>query len=227
MLSGVCGCLAYWTYPSPIQPSFSARIEPIPVSPSPSRSPTTKFSHLVFIEDFSYASHQAQRWLEHRNSGASISFPEDKLQVLASRNSGVGMWLSQVFFNGNIKVRFIYSHSGSGRTTVGLVDGSSTLPDVKWSANLDLDTDDTAYLNFSCGAQTTQYKHSSSGYLNRFITVDFVVDSGIIDLYIDGAFMEKMSFPQQSSYRLAIAVSSVPWKSGNNVSSFDSIKVYN
>jgi hypothetical protein len=92
-------------------------------------------------------------------------------------------------------------------------------------AQADLDTDDTAYLNFSSNSgQSTQYKYSSAPYMNQKITIDLMFTGGEIEFKANGQSMEVMRFTPRP-FQIAIAVSSVPWKSGDNVTRLYSVRV--
>lgn len=139
-------------------------------------------------------------------------------------NSGVSVgFQSKQSFVGNVDVSFQLNHGGYGRTSLGL-----------WSVNqnqrvveVDLDTDDTAYLNFSSGAFSTQYQYSSAPYMNKWITLRIQVVGNQVNFYADNGsgqqLLQTWPVPVSSppdAYLLVFGSGSVCWKSGANDTSF-------
>jgi hypothetical protein len=97
---------------------------------------------------------------------------------------------------------------------------------------VDLDTDDTAYLNFNSGSFSTQYTYSSAPYLNKWITLRIQVLGSQVRFYADNGagsqLLQTYPVPVSSSpdsYDLFFSAGSVCWKSGGNDTSFRLIQV--
>jgi hypothetical protein len=87
-----------------------------------------------------------------------------------------------------------------------------------------IDTDDTNYLSFQAGPNATQWKYPGAPYMNRWITVRTRVTGSQADFYVDGVPLQTWPYTAAPGpFHLALSVGSVPWKSGDNETSFRSV----
>ena len=139
------------------------------------------------------------------------------LKVLAPRTGSNATFLSKLSFTGDVDVTFTLNHQGFGRNSLGLAlaSNSSSLP-----ASVTLDTNDTAYLSFASGSQATEYKYSSSPYMNRTVVFRLKVVGSQVQFYADSILMETMPFSASGPVRIFLGIGSVSWKSGDNITDF-------
>jgi hypothetical protein len=180
---------------------------------------------LTFTENFNNAPDFTNNWHVSANSGTTqVTYTAGNLQVYASNAPSNITFLSNLIFTGDIDVTFQFNHQGYGRTNVGLSssDGSTSL------ALAALDTDDTNYLAFVAPPNSTEYEHSGSPYMNRWTTIRIQVQGTQAKFYaaVDGntpTLLDTLAFSPSGSFRLMFNVSSQPWKSGDNTTSFRSV----
>lgn len=180
----------------------------------------------TFTESFSTAPNYSNNWVVAGQVGSStVTYASGNFRIQAppvctSPNSGTGItYRSKQAFVGNVDASFQLNHGGYGRTSVGLVSATSGEPVVQ----VVLDTDDTAYLIFSSGSNSTEYTYSSGPYLNRWITLRIQIDGSQVNFYANNGNGQQLlkTLPVPSdSYYLAFGAASVCWKSGANDSSF-------
>jgi pimeloyl-ACP methyl ester carboxylesterase len=183
----------------------------------------------TFTEGFNNAPDYTNNWRQFTNyGGTTLNYTTGNFQISASQSSpyppGSAMsFMSKQAWVGDIDVSVQLNHGGYGRTSVYL-----------WSRNLnqpvmgaDLDTDDTNYFNFASGPNSTQYLFSSTPYRNTWITLRVQVVGNQVNFYADNGsglqLLETFPVPVSSlpdAYYLFFAVGSVPWKSGDNNTSF-------
>jgi hypothetical protein len=189
----------------------------------------TRASHAqTFIETFNNAPDYTNNWHVAADTGSTqISYTTGKLQMSASQSypyppgSHVTLSTNSVF-TGDIDVTFQFNHQGYGRTNVGLV----SQDDSKFLAVAASDTNDTDYLNFIVPPNSTEYEYASSPYMNRPVAIRVVVQGLQVSFYagVDGntpVLLKTWTFSSSPGpFRLALDVGSVPWKSGDNITSF-------
>ena len=131
--------------------------------------------------------------------------------------SGSGVtFLSNRGFGSNIDATFSFRHQGFGRTTVGIYSASAK----QWLADASLDTNDTAYLGFASGGQSSGYTFPSAPYMNTPITIRIVIDGNQASFYANNQLMATYPFTRLVPFQLGFAVGSVSWKTGDNISDF-------
>jgi len=176
----------------------------------------------TLLETFSNAPDYTNNWqLGVNQGGAILTYTPGNLRLQASRIpfppvSAVGLISNQTFC-GDIDVTFELNHQGFGQTKVGLYGLSASDPLVFF----DLDTDDVACLWMNVPGSPVRNRCPSSAYLNRWLTLRITIVGNQAEFYADGALLETIPYPAPAgAYRAWFSVSSVPWKSGDNDSSF-------
>lgn len=189
----------------------------------------------TFTETFDNAPDPANNWTMQAQSGSpQITYTPGNFRIQAPNvcptpNAGTSItYLTKQSFGGNIDVAFQLNHGGYGRTSVGL-----------WSVNrnervieIDLDSDDTAYLNLASGEASTQSTYPSAPYMNTWITLRIQVVGDQATFYAenssDSQALQTWPVPKSSPpdvYYLFFSVGSICWKSGANDTSLKSVSV--
>lgn len=188
----------------------------------------------TFLETFNSAPDYSNNWVSGLQEGSpTITYTPGNFQIQAppvctGPTSGTSVFLrSKRAFIGDLDVSFQLNHTGFGRTNVEL-----------WSVNqnqrairIDLDTDDTAYLNFSSGGLSTEYQYSSTPYMNKWISLRIQIVGSQVNFYADNGtgpqLLKTWPVPVTSppdAYYIAFGAGSVCWKSGGNDTSFRRIE---
>ncbi|MEO8662269.1 MAG: hypothetical protein ABI693_27650, partial [Bryobacteraceae bacterium] len=203
----------------------------ITVAAGQSASTTLQFLGVAqptaFSESFNNSPDFTNNWYVDAQYGdTSVTYTPGSLTMWASRSApyppGSNTTLaSNLTFQGDIDVTFTFNHQGKGRTSVWLM----TVPDTTGAvAMVNLDTDDTDYLNFAAGQYSTQWKYAGTPYMNRLVPIRIQVQGTLVNFYADGNLMETFPIPAPAGqFQLAVATGSVPWKSGDNTTTFTSI----
>jgi hypothetical protein len=210
--------------PSITQPSASQMAQSVPIPQKPDILPHT------FTETFRNAPDHNDNWVVAWQTGSpTVTYTPSNFRVQAlpvcpgpSSGTSIGFRTRQSFV-GDIDVSFQLNHGGYGRTQVGLWSASKNQSIVV----ADLDTNDTAFLNFSSGTFSTQFKYSSAPYMNVWITLRIQIVGSQVHFYVDNGsgqqLVQTWPIPVSSSgeaYYLFFAAGSVCWKSGFNDTSF-------
>ena len=173
----------------------------------------------TFVENFQNAPNLLNNWNVSVNTGTNVVIYTPGNLLIQSSQAGSGSayaLLSIDVFAGDIDFSVQLDHQGFGRTVIGLWSAAST----NWLASAILDTDDTAYLAFTSGSFSTEYEYSSVPYMDQWITLEIKTSGNVVQFYANGVLLETTSFAPSGTFQLGLSVSSVPWKSGDNDTSF-------
>lgn len=176
----------------------------------------------TFVEGFANAPNYTNNWFVSGNTGGTVvTYTSGNLRVQASRSSPYPpgssfRLLSNDSFVGDVDYSVLLDHQGKGRTIIGLWSVASN----NWVAVSALDTDDTDYLAFAAGSFSTDWKYAGDPYMNRWITLRIKTVGNVAQFYADGVLLESLSITASGPLQLGLIVSSVPWKSGDNDTSF-------
>jgi YD repeat-containing protein len=173
----------------------------------------------TFLETFQNAPNISNNWYVSEDAGTNVVTYTPGNFLVQSSQVGAGSsitFLSNDSFTGDMDLSVQLDHQGYGRTIIGLWSAAST----NWLASAILDTDDTAYLAFDSGAFSTQYEFSSAPYMDQWITLRIKTSGNIVQFFANGVLLETTSFTASGTFQLGLSVGSVPWKSGNNDTSF-------
>jgi RHS repeat-associated protein len=188
-------------------------------APTPSTSSTPTVSPGL-SETFSTPPDYSNNWAFTATQGnPTVTYAAGDLKVQAAKTGDNGQFVSKATFTGDSDTTFAFNHQGFGRTNVGLY----YPPTNSWLALAALDTDDTNYLNFSSATSSTEWKYAGTPYMNRTVAIRMKVTGNQIQFYADGILKETMPFSAPGPYALAVSVSSVSWKSGDNTTDFASV----
>lgn len=164
----------------------------------------------------------SSNWISQAQLGATqVTWHNPQpLEIIAQPNpqSNITLYSSRIF-SGNVDASFVFDHQGFGRTSVGLWSAAKN----EFAAVAILDTNDTNYLDFSAGGLSTEYKYSSTPYMNKWTTIELRVVGTTVFFLADGVQLESMPVITQGGLRAAVGAGSVSWKSGANDTSFRSI----
>lgn len=150
------------------------------------------------------------------NLPAIIEDHDEGFTIRASREGASAFFVSETAFGNAFTITYTLQHDGFGRTTVGLYGMNRK----DWLASTVLDTDDTNYMCFATASQSTQYKWPSQPFMNTKVKLGFKVLGESVQFIVNGTVYETFPFPIYEYYSPAISVSSVKWKSGDNVTTF-------
>ena len=173
----------------------------------------------TFLENFQNAPNLSNNWNVSVNTGTNVvTYTPGNLRVQSSQAGSGSSYalLSDDSFAGDIDFSVQLDHQGYGRTVIGLWSASA----ANWLASAILDTDDTAYLAFTSGAFSTDYEFSSVPYMDQWITLRIKTSGNTVQFFANGILLETTSFTPSGTFQLGLSVASVPWKSGDNDTSF-------
>ncbi len=182
--------------------------------------PTT----VSIMENFTNAPNYTNAWQVVGNTGGIVTTcTNGNLRVQASTNNPGSAFtmLSKESLTGDVDYSVQLNHQGFGRTFVGLWSVASN----NWLALSVLDTDDTAYLAFSAGTLSTEYKYASEPYLNRWVNLQIKTVGNTVQFFVNGVLFEATTVAMPAAFRFGFSVGSVPWKSGDNDTSIRSLTV--
>ena len=209
-------------YPSgPAPASRMVQAAPRPL-PNNFRTPTSYEPAVrsTFSETFTTPPDFSSNWNYFIGSGnPSVRYGQGQLQVQAPVSGGSARFVAKSSFSADVDVTFTYNHQGFGRTTVGL--WSLDLND--WQVWADLDTNDTACLYLNSRGQPTAPLCPSTSYMNRTLALRIVVVGYQVTFYDDHSALGSLPFSPVGPYAPVIAVGSVNWKGGDNITTFYSV----
>ncbi|HEX3747049.1 MAG TPA: hypothetical protein VHW09_24100 [Bryobacteraceae bacterium] len=192
-----------------IRPMVSTVSSALPASGA--RAALTPTFDTIFDEAYS------NQWSYTVGEGAPrINWSKGDLRIQAPVSGSSIIFLSNQQFSGDIDADFRFNHQGFGRTTVGIYCASAR----QWLAEADLDTNDTAYLGLGSGGRSSGYAYSSAPYLNTLITIRIIINGDHARVYANNELMVSYPFTPVVPYQLGLAVNSVSWKSGDNITDF-------
>ncbi|HEV8413034.1 MAG TPA: alpha/beta fold hydrolase [Bryobacteraceae bacterium] len=168
-------------------------------------------------ETFDHAPDYTNNWhVGYNNGSTSLTYtPGNMLLHASSSGSSIGL-LSNLTFIGDVDVSFELNHQGFGQTKVGLWADSAT-PLVFF----DLDTDDVACLWMNVPGSPVQSVCPSGPYMNRWLTLRINLRGNQVTFFADGIQLATIPYGSPAgSYVVGFGASSVPWKSGDNNTSF-------
>lgn len=182
----------------------------------------------TFTETFNNAPDYTNNWQVWYNYGSTqTTYTLGNLRVQAARanpyppGSSIAFLTNHVF-TGDVDFSVELNHQGKGRTVVGLwaADAVPLGQCCGWIVSAHLDTDDTNYLSLGA-AYGTDWKYAGTPYMNRWVTIRIKTEGNLVNFYADGVLLETIPFGSPpGDFRLGFAVGSVPWKSGDNDTSF-------
>jgi hypothetical protein len=173
-----------------------------------------------FVEYFASAPSYTNNWQISTITGdSSVNCTYGNLRMQASRKNSSVTLLSTFSYAGDVDFSVQLNHQGYGRTIIGLWSTNSN----NWLANACLDTDDTDYLAFGSGSFTTENKYSGKNYMNRWINLRIRITGDLVEFFANGVLLASTHSATAGAFRLALTVGSVPWKSGDNNTSFSYI----
>jgi hypothetical protein len=177
----------------------------------------------TFLEIFNNAPDFSNNWRLWQNyGGTQLTYTAGNLRLQASRSNpyppgSVIMLASKLIFTGDVDFSIEFNHAGSGRVTIGLLSTAGEFP-----AAMHLDTDDTNYLAINVArGLATEWKYAGTPYMNRWITLRIKTVGNAVHFFADGVLLESSAFVSpRGPVQLLFTTSSVPWKSGDNDTSF-------
>jgi hypothetical protein len=173
-------------------------------------------------ETFSSAPDYTNHWqLSHQKGNASLMYSPGVLRLLANRaTSSIGL-MSRQSFSGEFDLTVEFNHEGFGRIEVGLYRAGTPV------VHVDLDTDDAACLWMAAPGQSiVPAICPSNPFLNRWVTLRIRAQRTQASFYVDETLLQIVPYSNlPGRYTVGFSASSVPWKSGDNQSSFRLIRV--
>jgi len=174
-------------------------------------------------DTFNNAPDYSNDWhIGYNNGGTSLTYTTGDMLLHASNSvpyppgSSIALF-SNLTFSGDVDVSFELDHQGYGQTKVGLFGTSGVNPLVFF----DLDTDDEACLFMSVPGQPTQMRCPSSQFMNRWLTLHIKLTGNSVSFFADSVLLATIPYSSPAaSYLVGFGASSVPWKSGDNDTSF-------
>jgi hypothetical protein len=169
-------------------------------------------------ETFNHAPDYTNNWhVGYNNGSTSLTYTSGNMLFHASSSGSSIALLSDLTFSGDVDVSFELNHQGFGQTKVGLFGTSGLNPLVFF----DLDTDDVACLWMNVPGSPVQSVCPSSPYMNRWLTLRIKLQGSRVSFYADGGLLATIPYNSPAgSYVVGFGAASVPWKSGDNNTSF-------